>query len=439
MWQELRIRELVDQKESYTPYEFNFLIKIGENNIEYVTKNYHRITYRRIMNQSFLISSAYTNDTKIMDYIKDVFKIDTNYMNNIKYNCLMFACAYNPNIHIIEFIVEKYQMDLYHRVEYGKNCLEVACQYNTNLDIIKYLIEGCKITVHNGSLEYCCLNNANLEIIKYLIEEKHVFIDNNCFRLACTSNPNIYVVKYLIENTKMSIPKLSFDKFVSLVPMIDNYERFNNLLSYGISDHGIDRVKNQIKDRINPLMLTYSIEDKLNIGPLSFTTYVENVLRLKCKIPVKYLNLKNKKKIYTRRYIDFTLSEALFQHNGLIYYGTKEIVYETMLLFQGIQWTTPGELPILSGKVGKDTINVYLQSCYDLTSDIDDILPDDFVNFIMFIDQYPTKTLQIDLIESEIILYLDKNNIMINDFLINISIKYQLKNLYLYCHQKTLK
>ena len=86
----------------------------------------------------------------------------------------------------------------------------------------------------------------------------------------------------------------------------------------------------------------------------------------------------------------------------------------------------------LSVPVAPYVINLYIGSCYNKMFDIDDIQSTDFVDFLNFIDRYPTDILSIGLLEKEIIIYMDKNKIYEDEIINNICKKYQLKYLYLF-------
>ena len=80
-------------------------------------------------------------------------------------------------------------------------------------------------------------------------------------------------------------------------------------------------------------------------------------------------------------------------------------------------------------------MNQYIKSCLDGVFDFETIRPDNFIQFLKFIDQYPTKILSIDQIEKEIIMYMIKNQIQPNEYILNMCTKYQLKRLYFYLKQ----
>ena len=86
----------------------------------------------------------------------------------------------------------------------------------------------------------------------------------------------------------------------------------------------------------------------------------------------------------------------------------------------------------------KYIISLYIKSTYDHKFDINQIYPVDFCEFLMFIDQYPTNQLSIDLLEKELIIYMDLHKIIHDEYIFEICNKYQLKFMYIYLHQKSL-
>ncbi len=89
---------------------------------------------------------------------------------------------------------------------------------------------------------------------------------------------------------------------------------------------------------------------------------------------------------------------------------------------------------ILNGNLPKYAINLYIQSCCTNNFNINKIKKSDIINFIKFIDQYPTNILSIGLLELDIIKYIDKFGIKYNDntFLLDICKRYGLKSMYIH-------
>ncbi len=61
-----------------------------------------------------------------------------------------------------------------------------------------------------------------------------------------------------------------------------------------------------------------------------------------------------------------------------------------------------------------------------------------FIQFLKFIDLYPTEYISIDLMEKKIIKYSNENDIIYDDYFKQITIRYQLKIMYLDMHIKKL-
>ena len=84
-------------------------------------------------------------------------------------------------------------------------------------------------------------------------------------------------------------------------------------------------------------------------------------------------------------------------------------------------------------------VNLYIHGSCTGDFDINNILPEDFITFLKFIDQYPSQGLHIDGIENDIIDYLEKNKITPCEYVKNICTKYQMKHLYLFINNKHLE
>lgn len=75
---------------------------------------------------------------------------------------------------------------------------------------------------------------------------------------------------------------------------------------------------------------------------------------------------------------------------------------------------------------------MYLHSCYSGFFNVNDVLIDDFTDFLLFIDKYPTKVLSIDKYELQIVGYMIENKIPVNNQINELCQKYELKHMYLY-------
>jgi hypothetical protein len=455
------------------------------------------VTYLNINGENCLTMACSNNtNISIIKYLIEDIKMNILHTNNIGSNCLLRACRHNTNLSIIKYLIEDIKMNILHTNNVGSNCLLLACNCNTNLSIIKYLIEDKKmdITINNNFQDNCltlaCWQNENLEIIKYLIEEKgmktiHVnSYGNNCLILACQDNTNLEIIKYLIEDIKMNIMHfnkcgkgcfiltcqnntnpyvakylveetnaeislrlISFDDFKKFINLITkNYDRLNELLENAINKYSVVEMKD-ILDSINPLILNETVRTLANIHDPFDTTYekfVINVDNIKYFISVRIDKLKTSNRNEKKRIdIDFSKgTEILFAQNGISYYGHKNAVYNAMYLMNDSHNYAFDETIILSGNIPGYVMSMYIQSCYDGIFNLNEIKTNDFEPFLKFIDQYPTKYLSIDLLEVQLLKYIDDNimDITLSEkYVMNVINRYKLKYLYLYSKGKVAK
>lgn len=90
----------------------------------------------------------------------------------------------------------------------------------------------------------------------------------------------------------------------------------------------------------------------------------------------------------------------------------------------------------LSVDVPSYVIEYYIDSCYNDSFDINIILPIDFKAFLNTIEQCPTKILSIDLLEIDLIAYINKNDFKIDQEIFDSFTKYKLNVMYLYLQNK---
>ena len=399
--------------------------------------------------------TACKNNTNlhIIKYLIQDLKINTNSTNTKGQNCLILACSHNSNLDIIKYLIEDVQMDIYYTDPLSNNCLISACKYNTNLDIIKYLIEGIHMDINfTNLLSYKCLmagcsNNTNLDIIKYLIEDIKMNIDNmNYLKVACESNENYQVIKYLFEhsdakiikrmnvlylvnNQNISIHAISISRcMIYLSLCIGNYELFNEIILKNIQSLGTPKVNNIISEKINYLMLNKKNRKHLGIDPFkqSYKTDVRTRNRNKEKSKINYFNYKNQ-------------SELLFKHNGNNYYGNQRLVYSSMNIMKDIDQCgiviNDNNCIELTSQVSDNLMNLYVHTSHVQIFDINNISPDELLDFLNLIDKYPTDILSIDKLEIDICDFMIKHKIVPCQGIINLTHRYQLKYMYLYIHQ----
>lgn len=97
----------------------------------------------------------------------------------------------------------------------------------------------------------------------------------------------------------------------------------------------------------------------------------------------------------------------LFTHNDIHYYGNQDIVHKSMIGL-GSRMLDCYDL-IGNAPVPHYVIIMYINAMYYNTFDINEIKSNDFINFLNLIDKNPTTALSIDLMDSQIMRYIDKN------------------------------
>lgn len=145
-----------------------------------------------------------------------------------------------------------------------------------------------------------------------------------------------------------------------------------------------------------------------------------------------------------RKYIDFENMEVLFEHNGKKFCGNRDVVYESINVLNGLvelcHENNNNKHIVLSGKLPNIIINRYIESCYNLPFDMNTIEKEYFMEFLLFLDKYPTTVLSINTLEDQIVKYLINHKILCNNntYLDNMCARYKLKKLYLYIHIQKL-
>jgi hypothetical protein len=181
----------------------------------------------------------------------------------------------------------------------------------------------------------------------------------------------------------------------------------------------------------------------------TYDEFVSNFRKLKCSIAFEDLLQIHKdnetknidSEIKSKRIIiDFTeRTELLFKHEGINYYGHRDLVFEKIYVLNGLNDYSLNEPIILNANVPKYLMLLYIQSCYDGIFDVKDIEPNDFHQFLNLIDKYPTKCLSINLIEIPLIQYMFLNNIPFDTYIQGICNRYRLKYMYLYGNRSIIK
>ena len=143
----------------------------------------------------------------------------------------------------------------------------------------------------------------------------------------------------------------------------------------------------------------------------------------------------------TKIMCDFTKpSEFLFKHGTIDYFGYRETVYESILLLKGLKESIGFvDKFVLEGSLPKEIINKYIVSCYTGYFDTDcfNESHDHYIDFLKFIDQYPTICVSVDKMENHIIKYTKTQNSGQDlEYLKIICNKYRMKRLYVALHNK---
>jgi ankyrin repeat protein len=438
------------------------LIKNGHGEIiEYMIKE-HGINpkFKNANGENYLMllcgkEKEYGEDDEFetIKYLIDVANIDLSDVDNVNYNCLMHACRCARNLRIVKYLIYEKKMDPLMTDNVGNNCLSIACLMNSDQDIVQFLVRDLGI------------------------DPDHRNIDNqSCMDLGITNPENQQIVACLINYSKDFNPNKYYKYFTldilsELIGRIHCHEKVNVLIKNGIEKYGFNRMSQIIhRIKINPYMLNQQNQQIFGLSiPESFRDKMILINGTRCRIPIDLTHsfdqknqcqdqdqeqnhkIKRQKTKKTNPYIsDHTQqTQLLFRHNGTDYWGHKSVVYNSIRMLRklnkSIQDRDHGQesedVIVLEGKLPKEIINHYIDLAIHGIQiiDLNIIEPVDFINFLRFIDQYPTIYLSISLIENLIIRYMDQNNIRYNDYLKDMSIRYKLENMYLDIHNKKMK
>lgn len=457
--------------------EKTFVAKIYQGDLKYLKNNYSKV---RIKNRflCFMISILVSESTMLLP--------DNAFLSYF----ISPQLRKSKGIPLIEFMLTHFKIDpsqTLRFVHHGyTDCYKLSIMCHKEI-IFKYLIERFNVTDKSLLKEYLffavCRRNyynpTNINIIRYLVEEKNTninisFQDNpnssNELLIAAISKYDIDVIIYLIKKMddiyRYDLIRLgdAYDAY-RLTPIVagiqDDYKKLNLVLE-------VIRVNNLYGmsielDKINPLMIDYWNRQKYRIeNPYNeeWNKFIIMVDQLKSPIPfpldrgvlkfgVPFIPVIEKdeyKTIDTMECPDYTVctkdSEKLFLCNGTVYYGSRNILYRSMIFFKDIKNECKFDPLIeLSIKIDipKYIINHYINASYTDTFDLNCILPSDITAFIRFIDRHPTTIISIEKLEKQIIDFFEKNKLNYNDDLRNIFIRYRLKYIYLHMHNNMLK
>lgn len=423
-----------------------FLREIIFNNRTYIINNHTKITSEITKNISLVLSAGFS-DIQIIKFIIEKFELK----DPLDSYSLYEACRNNHDLSVIKFLVEELKMNTNEPKFGAGNCLTYACSNNTNLDVIKYLTQELKLDANQFNDAHCdsflnaCLNK-NPKIIKYLIKnyKMNIYVkDEDGYDLIDSTVFNFHedsaILKYLIEETTIPIQlrKFGSQRYEEIILKITkNFKRLNELLTLGSNSCFGKNFMIEIIKKINPLLLEPSWLNYAEIKSpyeYNFDQFIKYVDKLECVVPI-VLNTHQCMRI-NKKYTFNRPSDILFKSKDTTYYGDRQIVYSSMKLFEDMISHIDFKEPIeLDPGIPEYVINMFIQSCYTQQINIDDIGPEDFMKFIIFIDGYPTDYVSIEHLEDDLIEYMKNNVIGMNDRLKDIIKKYKLKKMYLYCH-----
>ncbi len=479
------------------PWEFNhdqkkFAVKIYQKDMQYIKNYYGKIVLHsnnRQLKKLILIATTFS-DLVIVKFLINTFlvyldEITTDHLlkaieNNqdfetIKYlieeinlnleiieprtedNCLIKACRNNNNLDIIKYLIIDKKMNIYHKNAKKENCLFVSCE-NNNPNVIKYLIEECAMDIgicdiNTNSIFYNALRANNYNIIKYLVEfENYKFrLRYTGFSFALLKGHNVDFTKIIlfliktfgIEECMRCMPKKNLKNFIKF---INNYKIFNKLIKKSIKIIKINLRNEIFIDDCCLLMYNNYSRIQLSLNnpyELHFKDFIIQVDKLKCEIPWKENISQHCKKKYLIPLQDYTINEQLlFKNNQISYFGNRNIVYKCINFLREIMYEADFAEDIqLEGIISKSAMNLYIQSCYSGVIDIYMIDPLEMIQFLKFIDQYPTLVLSINDIENDLINYFDTNPCVRwyeDQNVIEMISRYGLKFMYLDKHMKTI-
>lgn len=320
---------------------------------------------------------------------------------------------------------------------YDKNIARKTTEYKKFAEDV-YLVDFEKSTNYSNAFEEKD-NSCFGKVLDRYDEEVIICIFNisSCEQISCTrfhSND-------------------AFEKAIKIASLID-YNKLNALLESAliychypwVSDERIKR----IGELINPLMI-----DK---GNFRYDEYFEDPFDKKFE---EYINLVNSLPIpvNTQHQQVFSCTshqplnnknhtqsgQILFIHNNIPYYGDRNAMYETLLFLPDDIKYDDDEPFVLSGSITKKSMNHYIDGSCCGKFNISDIDYSDILQFMKFIEQYPTKIIFLEKLEGSIIDYFEdgyKDNKMLRELIAgqemnDLITRCRLKYLYLYLHNKT--
>jgi hypothetical protein len=435
------------------------------------------IKYINNEGNNYFLQACKNNDLSIIKYLVEDIKMDVNLSNKNGDNCITLACRMNKNLDVIKYLFENLHAQTNQLLTH--NNIVPAYANNSNIEIINYLItyfqpENKRVKCHY--LKKACMFN-NIEVIKHLLNYlKHdvrndvnycfndsclqsfgnYCSDNECLIVACTkSYYKIEILAYMFENTniKISLNNIDFFLFKKIIPCIKkNFYQLNKLLDLGLKKY---EMKNMIPviQNINPLMIEKNIGDLAGVKHpylYKYNVFSRLVDKSQFNIPEINNNINDntndntkKRKLACSDYSKY--SQILFVNDNIRYYGDRDIVYNSIIPLREIKDNADFSEDVqLSVPVPKYIMNLYIEACHTHEFNLSNVEFADIIQFLKFIDQYPTNLLSIDRMECELLHYFDTHNVDYDkykhsDFIKAICKRYDFKTLYVHIHNNKNK
>lgn len=401
-----------------------FAIKICQNNVRYVKNNYKYVKDKGMLKYFIVLSAIFCTDIEITQFL---FSFS---LNNVvdrydgKKECLYYAFVYNPSLKMLRYLIEICGANVNTRIR-DLSWPYFHPKYYDNRDNKRF--KG--IASINGICSLSDLIFGNNSIGNYI--EKAI---------------------YIIENTNIIIELQSnyITKYIQIISGVKKSDKLNNLINIGLKTYSLNKMKS-IVQLLNPLLIETKIRDlfDIKISGLFDHTYdifcheideIKSTALLKDILNEGYLYLRSCSTEYDVgdigdiNNVDMDKSEILFNCCGTDYRGDKEKVYSVMTPMKEILASSDFSSTIVLSQTLPDYIlKKYIESCYTNKFNINCIKPKDIIQFIEFIDQYPTNLLTMSNFEVDIVKFFEKHKV--NPFQTNIRDvcdKYQLKLVYLF-------
>ena len=452
--------------------------------------------FNKAMHNFLFLICYFSTDTIILDWYYTTFK-DQLYVNIVNYagesinhpkiNILMHMLKKNnKSIKVIKYLIEKCKIDLTFVNHEKENCLHYAIsfyngRFKTDLDIVKYLIDEQKLNLETTDtydqtciVKACYTTTSDLKLIKYLVEEKKVDItrDNGkkCIEGIMDGYSDIdgpYHAKsnkliknigekfgciidntddWNIQNFEMDFGINNNEFFNVILTFITNTEKLNVIIDNMIKNKSCPRNKLETIIQSIDLALLSSLSEiyikMIDVNPfkLKYNNFVQSVDEFKCLPRHSYAFFQQSYKTKPKKidHSDPNQIKLLFFHNNIPYHGNQEIIYNSMHIFKDNCMINFNETIVLEGGMPKYLVNIYLDSILSGQIDLNDIDPadpKDMLQFLRFVEQYPSTVLTIESLELQLIRYIESNNIELNDDYLELFTRCKLKRMYYYLHE----